>query len=78
MKLVPWVVLEGLLIDYNEVKKRYPDAVRIVDTPKKDWPEDALETLRRFPQLVEYGYLRDIGGTPTFKVMLGTPDIGIK
>lgn len=45
----------------------------IKDIPQDQWPEDAKLSLGRIPWLIDFGYLRDIGGKPTFKVMMGTP-----
>ena len=44
----------------------------IKDIPYADWPEDAIFTINKYPQLVDYGYTRIIGGGPVFKVMIGT------
>ena len=43
-----------------------------------DLPQDAQMTLSKYPWIKDYGYLRDIGGTQTFKVLLGTTNINIK
>jgi hypothetical protein len=32
----------------------------------------AMNKLDKYPQLIDYGYIREIGGEPTFKVMIGT------
>lgn len=45
----------------------------IKDLPQDQWPTDAKFTLQQFPWLIQYGYIREIGGKPTFKVMIGTP-----
>ena len=43
-----------------------------------DLHQDAQMTLSKYPWIKDYGYLRDIGGTQTFKVLLGTTNINIK
>lgn len=44
----------------------------------RELPRDAQMTLSKYPWIKDYGYLRDIGGTQTFKVLLGTTNINIK
>jgi len=39
--------------------------------------EDAKLSLAKYPQLEEYGYLRDIAGELTFKVAFGTTGLPI-
>lgn len=52
--------------------------IPIKDVKKENWPADAVVTPNKYPQLIDYGYLRDIGGKMMFKVMLGTPGFNIK
>jgi hypothetical protein len=47
------------------------DVTPIKDLSKEKWPEDAKKTVDRHPWLIYYGYVRDISGEPTFKVMIG-------
>ena len=54
------------------------DVKPIRDIDPKDLPQDAQMTLSRFPWIKDYGYLRNIGGVQTFKVLVGTPNIGIE
>lgn len=55
--------------------------IPIKNLPESDWPisgdSDEVEstrlTLQRYPQLWDYGYFREIGGSYKFKVMIGSP-----
>jgi len=80
LKLIPWDVLKGHIVLPDRVAEMMPEdrVIPIKDVPKSEWPGDAQLTLKRFPQLIDYGYLRDIGGQMIFKVMLGTPGKTIK
>lgn len=76
MKTYPFDVLEPFLVSPDRVAEMNPQdrVIPIKQVPKKDWPVDAVMTLNKYPQLIDYGYLRDIApGTTLFKVMLGTP-----
>lgn len=80
MKTVPWDILKEFIIPIEEVKRIFKDEeiIKLSTVNKSEYPKDQVETLQKFPQLLEYGYLREIGGSFVFKVMLGTPDLGIK
>lgn len=78
MKLIPWDVLEALVRPFKEIKKEYPESISVKELKFKDLPNDAQETLTKYPMLMEYGYLREIGGGMVFKVMIGTKGLGIK
>lgn len=78
MKLIPWDVLEALVHPFKEIKKEYPESISVKELKFKDLPNDAQETLTKYPMLMEYGYLREIGGGMVFKVMIGTKGLGIK
>jgi hypothetical protein len=75
MKLVPWEGLEPHLHSPAQVAVVVPNIpiTPITDVPKDEWPADALMTLNRYPQLVPYGYMRELAGEQTFKVMIGSP-----
>jgi hypothetical protein len=75
MKLVPFDVLENYIVSPDRVAKMTPNepVIPITYVEKADWPADALMTLNRYPKLIDYGYLREIGGQMTFKVMIGSP-----
>lgn len=81
MKMYPWDVLKNFLISPDRVAEMAPEdrVIAIKDVPEDAWPTDAKMTLSKYPQLVDYGYLRDIApGTTMFKVMLGSPGKNIK
>lgn len=80
MKTVPWDILKEFIIPIEEVKRIFKgeEIIKLSAVEKSNYPKDQVETLQKFPQLLEYGYLREIGGSFVFKVMLGTPDLGIK
>jgi hypothetical protein len=79
MKTVPFNVLEEFIITPQQVAEMVGDdeVIPIADVDKSEWPGDAQLTLNKYPQLIEYGYLRDIGGEMTFKVMIGSPGLSI-
>jgi hypothetical protein len=69
------------LIKPDQVSKITGDPVLPVKgLPESEWPitdpaelESTKLTLQRYPDLREYGYFREIGGSQKFKVMMGTP-----
>jgi len=50
----------------------------IKQVPQSEWPEDARVSIGKYAWLIDYGYLRSIGGKPTFKVMIGSPEKPIR
>lgn len=80
MKLVPWDILQSFVVPPEEVKNVLPEdeIIAIKDLDKSEWPTDAQITLNKYPELIDYGYLRELGGNLTFKVMIGTPGLAIK
>ena len=74
LKTYPEDIIKGFMIKPPEVAKMLKDAeiVPITTLANSDIPKDGLETLSRYPFVMEYAYLREIGGSQTFKVMLGT------
>lgn len=80
LKTVPWDVLEQFILTPIEVAKISKDdeIIPIVTVPKKEWPEDAQIALDKHPNLIQYGYLREIGGHLHFKIMIGTPGKSIR
>jgi hypothetical protein len=72
---------EKYIIPVSDVQKISKDHIIPFNSVNvKDWPVDEEErnatlfTLKRYPQLAEYGYFRDIGDSYYFKVMVGTPN----
>jgi hypothetical protein len=80
MKLHPFNVVEEFLVSPERVGEMSAsqDIIAIADVAEADWPGDAKMTLAKYPKLIHYGYLREIGGKMIFKVMIGTPDKTIK
>lgn len=79
MKLVPWPALISFVKKPAEAKSLLKkDVTPLKSVPKSEWPEDAVETLKKYPMLIDYGYLREIAGKPTFKVMFGTPKLSLR
>lgn len=75
LKTVPWDELEKYIIKPADAAKLLGDPVTpVAGMSPEDLPADAQKTLERWPQLDQYGYLRDLGGAPTFKVMVGSPE----
>tara|TARA_B110000037_G_C17060934_1_gene481861 strand:- start:542 stop:1150 length:609 start_codon:yes stop_codon:yes gene_type:complete len=73
MKNTQWDILSAFVLTPPEVESTIrKDIIPIKDIPYADWPEDAIFTINKYPQLVDYGYTRIIGGGPVFKVMIGT------
>lgn len=75
MKLVPWERLSQYIITPDRVAEILPNdtITPIKGVPKEQWPDDAVFALQKFPQLIDYGYFRDIGGEQVFKIMTGSP-----
>lgn len=80
LKVTPPDVIKQFLILPKDVQALDPKdkIIPIKGMPKKDWPADAKTTLEKYPYLIDYGYLRDFGGTMLFKVMMGTPGKKVK
>lgn len=80
LKLIPWDILEKYVVDPDRVAAMQPQArvIPLADVRKEDWPPDAALTISKHPYLLHYGYLRDLGGQLTFKIMLGSPGKPIK
>lgn len=80
MKLYPWNVIKNYIVDPDRVAGMQPQAriIPLADVREEDWPPDASLTISKYPQLLQYGYLRDLAGTLTFKIMLGSPGKSIK
>jgi len=79
LKTFPFDVLKPFLATPEEAEAAVgKKVIPLKKVPKDKWPDDAKLTLSKFPQLIDYGYLRDIGGTYMFKVMIGTVGKSIK
>lgn len=81
LKLFPQEALEPFIMRPRQVMKIVGRKERITPihrVPKDKWPDDAKLTLTKYPWLLYYGYIREIGGKPTFKVMIGTPGNNIR
>lgn len=73
MKTVPWPVLEPFLIPASKISKKLgDDVIAVSDMEFNDLPKDGKQTLAKYPQLIKYAYLREIGGTMSFKIAMGT------
>ena len=76
MKTYPWDILKDYTRTPAEADKILNGKYKLTpikSVPQAELPGDAQMTLTRYPELLDYGYLRDINGTPTFKVLIGTP-----
>jgi hypothetical protein len=79
MKMHPWDVLEPFVQKPDAVAKiAAGDTITPLSKHKGPLPKDAQMTLSKYPQLKDYGYMRDIAGQPTFKVMIGSPGKSIR
>lgn len=78
MKQLPWDVLQKFTKTPKEASKILGKDVVSVKKYKGQLPDDAKQTLAKYPQLKDYAYLRDLNGTMTFKVMFGTPGKSIR
>jgi hypothetical protein len=79
MKQIPWDQLKSKTMTPAAAEQILGDPVTpIKDVPEDKWPSDAKMTLAKYPQLVNYGYLRELGGTMIFKVMFGSVGNTIK
>lgn len=73
LKTVPWNVLKAFAVTPDLVQRTLKKDVTPVKGLSQDQiPEDGKLALKKHPHLIDYAYLRDINGTPTFKVMFGT------
>jgi len=73
MKQYPWDILKLYTFTPDEASKALKKEVYPV-------PEDVLKnntSLRKYPQLKDYGYMRNIGGTKEFKVLFGRTGLKI-
>lgn len=79
MKSMPWDVLKSFTHTATEAARIIKDPITAIKSvPRAKWPKDAQLTLAKYPQLIDYGYLREIGGTQVFKVMFGSPGHSIR
>jgi len=79
MKTVPWDILEEHLFTPEEAGRILQKPILpITDIPEDEWPDDAKVSLTKYPNLKKYGYMRNIGGHLTFKIMSGTPYLNIR
>lgn len=73
LKEIPWDILKTFALTPEEAQRTLKkEVVPVKGLTKKQIPEDGQVTLAKYPELIDYAYLRDIGGKPTFKVMFGT------
>jgi len=73
LKTIPRDVLEPFIktpIEVQQILKK--DKIISLKDYKGIIPDDVTKTLIKYPYLTKYGYFRDIGGSPHFKVMIGT------
>jgi hypothetical protein len=78
MKIIPWETLQNFTLTPDAASKAMKKKVTPIKDYKGELPSDAKLTLNRYPQLKDYGYIREIGGVDTFKVAFGTPGLEIK
>lgn len=86
MKQIPWDILQHITYTPEEAQRILGDEIiPINQVPEQDWPEDAAFAIKKFPQLINHGYLHEIGGVEgaergevLFKVMFGTHGNTIK
>lgn len=74
LKTIPWTVLSAFLIKPDEVQRLLPrdEIIPLKDIPEKDWDDDAKFAVKKNRALIDYGYMREIGGELHFKIMSGT------
>lgn len=66
--------IEAFMIPVDEVKKiAAPDEIIPLSVFKGKLDADDAFTAKKYPQFKKYMYIREIGGKPHMKVMLGTP-----
>ena len=79
LKQYPQAAIEPFLHMPAEASRVLKVPVTVLTSiPKSDWPEDALLTISKYPFIEKYGYLREIKGVLTFKIMIGTTGLSIK
>jgi|GEM_PF-1815286 len=79
MKSVSWEELRPFLFTPKEVEKITRKKVIPIEDfgPENLDPKD-LRTYEKYPELIPYFYLRDLGGALRLKVLMGTPNLKIR
>jgi ribosomal protein S17E len=74
LKSYPEDIIKTFMVNPSDVSKMLKgvEVNPVKGMQTSDIPKDGQETLKRYPFVIEYAYLREIGGDMTFKVMLGT------
>lgn len=78
LKLFPKEVIEPFLRTPSEAKKILKKEIIPVKSYTEKLPDDAIRTLKKYPFIEDYGYLRPFADSMMFKVMVGTPNLSIK
>ncbi len=79
LKSVPYHIVRQLIHTPESAEKILgKETTPIKDIPKDEWPSDAIVTIKKFPWLLDYGYLRILKGKPYFKVLIGKEGLQIK
>lgn len=78
LKTIPWDILKPYIKTPQEASRILGKDISPIKGLKIILPEDAKTSLSKYPELINYGYLRNIGGEHVFKVMIGTPNLSIK
>jgi hypothetical protein len=71
MKMVDWSILKQFAIQPNVASGVLNKKLQPV-SELKNIPEEAQLVLEKYPQLKNYGYIRELNGHESFKVMFGT------
>lgn len=75
MKKIPWEILKDFVMEPFQVQQVLgKEIIPIKRLDRESWPLDAQLTITNYPQLINYGYLRELGGELVFKVMIGSPN----
>lgn len=72
LKTIPWNILKDYIKTPQEAAKILGEKTMPIRGLKMILPDDAKTTLAKYPELIDYGYLREIGGHMMFKVMIGS------
>lgn len=79
LKMFPPDIIEPYMLNPAQVQQITGEPVTpLAMLDRSEWPEDARLTIAKFPYVKKYGYVREIGGAPTFKVAIGTPGMTIR
>lgn len=78
LKIIPEELISEFVIDTNTIIRTIDkNIIPLTNIPKDQWPEDAVRIINKYPYIEPYGYMRKIGNSMVFKVMIGKAHLKI-